>query len=211
MACSTCKTVQWNKHDSAPYAMFEQNLTFQDNKHDSAPYAMFEQSVLETDPQLYNIITTLLQRVTTNERNLINMGNTDTYFGNKVTEIDSRLAGLESRPSGQGWTKSQIEQIFIDYYGDDIQRHDQQLTQLGSAIVNVKGVTENNRLAIDRNSENLVQVGNSITDIWNNITRIDSVLPTLGGGGISLPLIGGIGTTGLIVGGLALYLLTRKK
>ena len=50
--------------------------------------------------------------------------------------------------SSPHWTKTEIENIFIDYYGDDITRHDTQLTDMGTQM-NInwdKGSKQRNRI-----------------------------------------------------------------
>lgn len=168
MACSTCKTVQWNKHSSAPYAMFEQNLTFQDNKHDSAPYPMFEQTIPTlTNDEIFYALQNYGLQIQKNSSNLLKVGSDLTkigqdniYFGDSITRIDNVLSSLQNQINVAKEERDELQ----------------------------------SKYSIHANNPNAHHVPSSG-----------------GGGGISLPLIGGIGTTGLIVGGLALYLLTRKK
>ena len=112
-----------------------------------------------TDAQFRGLITAVgytNSQVATNARNLVMMGKTDDYFGDKVTEIDNRLDPIEtsirkidnalrtliSTGTGGGMTQQQVVDIVEDYHGDDIallysNHADQEsrLTEIGRAHV----------------------------------------------------------------------------
>ena len=62
----------------------------------------------------------------------------------KVVDTGGVLVPKPTKPtpdkpaSSPHWTKKEIEQIFIDYYGDDIGRHDDQLVEAGVRSENAR-------------------------------------------------------------------------
>lgn len=189
MSCDSCQTVQWNKHDSADYAMFEQSLTFQDNKHDSADYAMFEQS-------LHRVVFTNGEvRTLPLDDNAINYYNNkgalvvpvDTAF--QLSDVSVRLRNVENnqRTIGDNMTKIGEDNV---YFGESINRIDTSLKSL----------------------QNQINLAKEERDSIQSKFSAHVNMPHGNGGGIGLPFgLGSIGTAGLIAGGLALYLLARKK
>ncbi len=130
MTCNRC-----NQNENTPDLAFAQDVSYsggyeqkskdyayQSNVSIHADYPTFEQVSDAQFNALVREIGFMNNRIATNQRNLISMGNMDKYFGDKVTEIDRRLAKLDAKPSGSGFTKNQIEGIVESYHGDDIER-----------------------------------------------------------------------------------------
>jgi len=188
MSCDSCQTVQWNKHSSAPYAMFEQSLTFQDNKHDSADYSMFEQSLYRVVFKNGEVRTLPLDDNAINYYN--NLGAlvvpVDTAF--QLSDVSIRLRNVENNQMTIGKNMTKIGEDNV-YFGESINRIDTSLKSL----------------------QNQINTAKAERDSIQSKFSAHANIPHGGNGGISLPFIGSIGTTGLIVGGLALYLLARKK
>tara|TARA_R110002110_G_scaffold234265_1_gene450407 strand:- start:560 stop:1078 length:519 start_codon:yes stop_codon:yes gene_type:complete len=141
-------------------------------------------------------------QVALNSRNLVKMGTDmtkmgkdNTYFGNKVTEIDGRLSTNEAN---------------LIVMGGDLTKIGKDNTNLGNGITRIdnaiKGIlqslgTTNN--AVQTNSTNLVSLGNSMQE------HSDS--PHNQGGSNPFGFLTGLSTAALAAGGLGAYLLLKGK
>lgn len=146
----------------------------------------FSQDMISNN-QLLSALQATNRQVATNSDNLVKIGTDTTYFGTKVTEIDGRLATNESNLIKMG---NDMTQMGIDTtnLGNGIKRIDNAI----KGILQSLGTTNN---AVQRNSENLVQIG------------IDHENMGTGGGGNPF----GLSTLALGAAGLGAYLLLRKK
>ena len=129
----------------------------------------------------------VLGQIGKNTQNLYKIGTDTTYFGTKVKEIDGRLDTNERNLIEMGVKQSKIGVDTTDL-GNGIKRIDNAI----KGILQSLGTTNN---AVQRNSENLVQIG------------IDHENMGTGGGGNPF----GLSTLALGVAGLGAYLLLRKK
>ena len=141
-------------------------------------------------------------QVALNSRNLVKMGTDmtkmgkdNTYFGNKVTEIDGRLSTNEAN---------------LIVMGGDLTKIGKDNTNLGNGITRIdnaiKGIlqslgTTNN--AVQTNSTNLVSLGSSMQE------HSDS--PHNQGGSNPFGFLTGLSTAALAAGGLGAYLLLKGK
>jgi len=151
-------------------------------------------------------------QVALNSRNLVKMGTDmtkmgkdNTYFGNKVTEIDSRLSTNEANLIVMGGDLTKI--------GKDNTNLGNGITRIDNAIKGILQSLGSTNNAVQTNSGNLVSLGNSMqehSDSPHNQGGSNpfGFLTNLTGG-----LTGGLGlsTAALAAGGLGAYLLLRKK
>jgi len=160
-----------------------------------------------TDAQFRGLITAVgytNSQVATNARNLVMMGKTDDYFGDKVTEIDNRLEPIEtsirkidnavrkliSTGTGGGMTQQQVVDIVEDYHGDDIallySNHAEQESRLTDAF--------NDRRMIDAKANStqaehgkfnntLTKIGKDMTDLGKSLAGKAGVNHTHAGSG----------------------------
>ena len=141
-------------------------------------------------------------QVALNSRNLVKMG-TDmtkmgkdhTYFGNKVTEIDSRLSTNEANLIVMGGDLTKI--------GKDNTNLGNGITRIDNAIKGILQSLGSTNNAVQTNSGNLVSLGNSMQE------HSDS--PHNQGGSNPFGFLAGLSTAALAAGGLGAYLLLRKK
>jgi len=148
-------------------------------------------------------------QVALNSRNLVKMGtdmtkmgNDHTYFGDKVTEIDSRLSTNEANLIVMGGDLTKIGKDNTDL-GNGITRIDNAI----KGILQSLGTTNN---AVQTNAANLVQIGKDHEEMGKNQGNDNpfGFLTSLTGG-LTSGL--GISTAALAAGGLGAYLLLKGK
>lgn len=122
MSCDSC-TMRANQNMNTPNLMFAQE-SYQGNVSIHADYPQFEQVSQAQFTALLREIGATNSRVARNEVNLIKMGKDATKLGQDAIWFGKEITKLKSSPKGSGFTKSQIESILVDFYGDDISRLD---------------------------------------------------------------------------------------
>jgi hypothetical protein len=144
-----------------PFAQ-EMSITFRDMQNPDEPNLPFAQSSSLRRQEYYDYIVNgdhwtfgkmVNKKVRWTESNAQQYRNKG-YSVVKVEGTGDILIPKPPKPtpdkpaSSPHWTKTEIENIFIDYYGDDITRHDTQLTDMGTQM-NInwdKGSKQRNRI-----------------------------------------------------------------
>jgi hypothetical protein len=120
MSCKTC--TDSNRNRNTPNLMFAQNDNDMISIH--ADYPIFNQiSNAQFNELLMELGRTNMQ-VSTNSQNLVKMGKDMTIMGKDATWFGKEITLLKNKPSGGGFSKSQVEGIIKNYHGDDIDRLD---------------------------------------------------------------------------------------
>jgi len=142
-------------------------------------------------------------QVRTNSDNLMKMGKdmtimgkNDTWFGTEITKLKNLIS-----TGGQGMNRQQVENIVENYHGDDIALLHSNSMSLGDSQKAAKKQRDSMEAKIKSNKDEHTDFHTKLTDLGISLKDHSHN----GGGGIMqyLPLIA--------VGGLAVYLLKRKK
>ena len=136
MSCGSCNSRDM-QNKNTPNLMFAQSSSFDDNTSIHANYTQFEQVSQSQFNALIQAVGQTNSMVAKNSNNLINMGKDMTKMGNDAIWFGNEITKLKSKPTGSGFTKSQIEDIIDGFHGDDITRldriHGEQETRLSEA------------------------------------------------------------------------------
>jgi len=191
MSCDTC--TRHNQNMNTPSLNFAQE-SYQGNVSIHADYPMFEQVSQDQFNALLREIGATNSRVARNEVNLIKMGKDMTIMGKNDTWFGTEITKLKNKPTGQGFTKSQIEGIVESYHGDDIKllydNHKSQESRITQGYEHRKSIDNKLENVFDEHKnihENLTKLGNDtrvlgdkLVEAKNERDRIEAKIKTGG-------------------------------
>ena len=137
MSCGSCNSRDM-QNKNTPNLMFAQSSSFDDNTSIHANYTQFEQVSQSQFNALIQAVGQTNSMVERNQSNLVKMGKDMTKIGNDAIWFGNEITKLKSKPTGSGFTKSQIEDIIDGFHGDDISQLHENSSNLGIALQDAK-------------------------------------------------------------------------